>query len=58
MGSTPAQVLAATAMAVKAARVRLGAADWGGIRPLTETELDRIYTRPDEHYRQERLSRG
>ena len=56
MGSTPAQVLAATAMAVKAARVRLGAADWGGIRPLTETELERIYTRPDEHYRQRVLS--
>lgn len=58
MGSTPAQVLAATAMAVKAARVRISAAGWGGIRPLTETELERIYTRPDEHYRQERLSKG
>jgi rhamnose utilization protein RhaD (predicted bifunctional aldolase and dehydrogenase) len=58
MGTTPAQVLAATAMAVKAARVRIGAAGWGGIRPLTETELERIYTRPDEHYRQERLSKG
>ncbi|MGI5817964.1 MAG: class II aldolase/adducin family protein [Armatimonadota bacterium] len=57
MGATPAQVLAATAMAVKAARVRTGAAAWGGIRPLTEIELERIHTRPDEHYRQERLSR-
>ncbi|MFO8080807.1 MAG: class II aldolase/adducin family protein [Armatimonadota bacterium] len=57
MGSTPAEVLAATAMAVKAARVRLGAAGWGGIRPLTKTELERIYTRPDEAYRQERLAR-
>jgi hypothetical protein len=57
MGATPAQVLAATAMAVKAARVRLGAAAWGGIRPLSDTELARIYTRPDEHYRQALLSR-
>jgi rhamnose utilization protein RhaD (predicted bifunctional aldolase and dehydrogenase) len=56
MGTTPAQVLAATAMAVKAARVRISAAGWGGIRPLTETELERIYTRPDEHYRQRVLS--
>ncbi len=56
MGSSPAQVLGATAMAVKAARVRLGAAGWGGIRPLSDTELDRIYTRPDEHYRQALLS--
>lgn len=55
MGATPAQVLAATAMTVKAARVRLGAGAWGGIRPLTEGELERIYTRPDEHYRQQRL---
>jgi hypothetical protein len=44
-------------MAVKAARVRIGAAGWGGIRPLTETQLERIYTRPDEAYRQERLSK-
>ncbi len=57
MGASPAQVLAATAMAVKAARVRLGAARWGGLRTLSEAELDRIYTRPDEEYRRERLSR-
>ena len=57
MGSSPAQVLGATAMAVKAARVRLGAAGWGGIKPLNETELNRIYTRPDEHYRQALLSK-
>lgn len=56
MGETPPQVLAATAMAVKAARIRLGAGAWGGIRPLIECELERIYTRPDEHYRQQRLS--
>ncbi|MGC9320000.1 MAG: class II aldolase/adducin family protein [Armatimonadota bacterium] len=58
VGATPAQVLNATAMAVKSARIRLGAAAWGGIRPLSESELDRIYTRPDEEYRRELLSRG
>ncbi len=58
MAETSGEVLAATSMAVKAARVRLGAAAWGGIRPLTDDELDRIYTRPDEQYRQERLARG
>jgi len=57
LGETPAQVLNATAMAVKSARVRLGAAAWGGIRPLSEGELDRIYTRPDEDYRRRLLSR-
>lgn len=57
MGGSPAQVLAATSMAVKAAHVRLGAAAYGGIRPLTDSELERIYTRPDEHYRQQLLNR-
>lgn len=57
LGETPAQVLAATAMAVKAARVRLGAGVWGGIRPLIDDELERIYSRPDEYYRQQMLAR-
>ncbi len=56
LGRTTAQVLNATAMAVKAARIRLGAAGWGGFRPLTAEQLDRIYTRPDEHYRMSKLS--
>lgn len=55
LGGTPAQVLNATAMAVKAARVRLGAACWGGFRPLTPEQLERIYTRPDEQYRMNKL---
>ncbi len=55
LGGTPAQVLNATAMAVKSARIRLGAAGWGGFRPLTPEQLERIYTRPDEHYRMSKL---
>ncbi|MEA3401800.1 MAG: class II aldolase/adducin family protein [Armatimonadota bacterium] len=57
LGATPAEVLNATAMAVKSAWIRLGAAAWGGFRSLSESELDRIYTRPDEEYRRELLSR-
>lgn len=55
LGSTPEQVLAATFTAVKAARVRLGAWACGGIHPLTPADLERIFTRPDEKYRQQRL---
>ncbi len=55
LGATPAQVLNATAMAVKSARVRLGAAAWGGFRPVSPEELERIFTRPDEKYRMDKL---
>lgn len=55
LGGTPEEVLAATITAVKAARVRLGAWPCGGIRPLPPEHLERIFTRPDEKYRQERL---
>ncbi|MGD9496933.1 MAG: class II aldolase/adducin family protein [Armatimonadota bacterium] len=55
LGRTPAQVLNATAMAVKSARIRLGAAGYGGFRPMTPEQLDRIYTRPDELYRMSKL---
>jgi rhamnose utilization protein RhaD (predicted bifunctional aldolase and dehydrogenase) len=55
LGSTPAEVLAATAMAVRAARARIGAQGFGGARPLAPPEAERIFTRPDEHYRQDRL---
>lgn len=56
LGATPAVVLNATEMAVKAARIRLGAAAWGGLRTMSPAELDRIFTRPDEQYRIARLS--
>lgn len=55
LGATPAVVLNATTMAVKAARIRLGAASWGGLRTMSPAELERIFTRPDEHYRMSKL---
>jgi rhamnose utilization protein RhaD (predicted bifunctional aldolase and dehydrogenase) len=55
LGETTEQVLAATTTAVKAARVRLGAWSCGGIRPFPAENLERIFTRPDEHYRQREL---
>jgi len=55
LGSTPVEVLAATAMAVRAARARIGAQAFGGVRPLAPEEAERIFVRPDEHYRQDKL---
>ncbi len=55
LGSTPAEVIAATAMAVRAARARISAQAFGGVRPLTHEQAERIFTRPDEHYRQDML---
>jgi hypothetical protein len=39
-------------MAVKAARILLGTAAFGGPNFLTEENVRRIYTRPDEKYRE------
>lgn len=58
LGETAHEVLSATLMSVKAARVRLNALSSGlEIKPLTADQIDRIHTRPDEHYRQELLRR-
>ena len=54
-GGTPAEVLNTTAMAVKAARIRVAAHAFGGLRPLTQAELERIFTRADEKYREDLL---
>jgi len=51
LGRTARQVEDITAMAVKAARVLLGAYALGGPRFLTAENVDRIHTRPDELYR-------
>lgn len=51
LGATPAQVLGATAMAQKCARVILGAQAAGGVQFLPAEEVLRIDTRPDERYR-------
>jgi rhamnose utilization protein RhaD (predicted bifunctional aldolase and dehydrogenase) len=51
LGESPEHVLQITDMAVKAARVLAGALAAGGVRPLGPADVDRIDTRPDEHYR-------
>jgi rhamnose utilization protein RhaD (predicted bifunctional aldolase and dehydrogenase) len=55
LGSTPAEVLSATAMWVKTSRILLGTALLGGPNFLTAENVRRIASRPDEHYRQQRL---
>ena len=56
MGSTPAEVMACTLMADKAASIFAGAAAMGGPNFLTQKHVERIATRPDEHERQRRLN--
>jgi len=51
LGNTPQDVENITAMAVKAARVILGTYALGGPNFLSSDQVDRIHTRPDEHYR-------
>jgi rhamnose utilization protein RhaD (predicted bifunctional aldolase and dehydrogenase) len=51
LGKTPGEVENITAMAVKAARVLLGAYALGGPRFLTPEAVNRIHSRPDELYR-------
>ena len=51
LGSTVREVLATTAMAVKAFEILWGAAVLGGPRYLPEQEVKRINSRLDEHYR-------
>lgn len=55
LGSSPAGVLAATLMAVKAARITLGAIAAGGPVPMSRADIVRIAGRSDEHYRQRAL---
>jgi len=55
IGATTGSVLAATLMAEKTARIFLGASAFGGPVALTEPNVARIDSRPDEHYRQRML---
>jgi rhamnose utilization protein RhaD (predicted bifunctional aldolase and dehydrogenase) len=56
LGRSAAEVIAATRMQVKAARVWLAASSSGGIpTTLTPEQIARIHTRPDEHHRQKLL---
>jgi len=54
LGKTPKEVESITAMAVKASRILMGTAAWGGPRFLTDEEARRIDTHPSEAYRRGR----
>ncbi|MBI1882050.1 MAG: class II aldolase/adducin family protein [Chloroflexi bacterium] len=58
LAPTPQQVENITAMAVKAARILAGAYALGGPHFMTPQAVDRIHTRPDEHYRQRVIGKG
>jgi rhamnose utilization protein RhaD (predicted bifunctional aldolase and dehydrogenase) len=55
LGKTPKDVQTVTAMYVKTARILLGTYALGGPNFLTPEHVNRIHTRPDEHYRQRQL---
>ena len=55
LGQTAHQVENITAMAVKTARILLGTYAAGGPRFLTDYDVERIHTRPDELYRRRLL---
>lgn len=55
LGRTAREVENITLMAVKAARILLGTCAGGGPNFLPEEAVNRIHTRPDEHYRQRQL---
>ena len=55
LGSNPSEVLSATFMMVKTARILLGTLAAGGANFMTEENVSRIFKRPDEHYRQKIL---
>jgi rhamnose utilization protein RhaD (predicted bifunctional aldolase and dehydrogenase) len=51
MGDSPKAVTSCTDMTEKSARILVGAYAAGGPRFLEEHHVNRIFTRPDEHYR-------
>lgn len=55
IGKTAHECEAITAMACKTARMLLGAHLFGGIHYLSDANVQRIYTRPDEAYRQQQF---
>jgi rhamnose utilization protein RhaD (predicted bifunctional aldolase and dehydrogenase) len=55
LGKTAQEVESATAMAVKAARILLGTAAFGGPNFLAPEHVSRIFTRPDEKYREKQI---
>ena len=57
MGATPEAVTSCTAMAEKAAEVIVGAYAVGGPKYMTDRDVERIHTRPDEKYRIDAIAR-
>lgn len=57
LGQTPAEVENITAMTVKAARILLGTYAFGGPRFLTDRDVQRLSTRPDQLYRRRKANR-
>ncbi len=55
LGDSPAEILNITAMAVKAARIHLGALLTGAPTYLPDDEIWHLYRRPDEIYRRNRF---
>lgn len=55
IGKTAHECEAITAMACKTARVIQGAYSFGGVRYFSKENVERIYTRPDEHYRMQQF---
>lgn len=55
LGKSAHEVEAITAMWCKTCRVLAGAHIFGGVRYFTKDNVERIYTRPDEHYRKQQL---
>ena len=55
LGRSAQHVLDVTAMAVKTARVLLGSFAAGGPRFMSDHDVSRIHTRPDELYRRQQL---
>ncbi len=56
LGASCAEAVAITAMAIKAARIRLGALTAGGIARLSDEIVDHLINRPDEKLRQKMIS--
>ena len=54
-GRSVKDVQTITSMYVKTARILLGTYAFGGPNFLTSDQVDRIHTRPDEHYRQKQI---
>lgn len=55
IGKSAHEVEAITAMWCKTCRVLAGAHIFGGVNYFTKENVERIYTRPDEHYRKQQF---